>query len=138
MINSFSGEYRWLSNFWPCCVILDGMQFNSVEAAYVAAKTLCIETRKKIQSMDSAGKCKKFGKSLALRGDWEYVKIDVMRDLLSQKFAKDTDLAKKLILTGSQEIVEGNTWGDTFWGVCGGVGENNLGKLIMQIRDSIK
>jgi predicted NAD-dependent protein-ADP-ribosyltransferase YbiA (DUF1768 family) len=36
--------------------------------------------------------------------------------------------------TGDEELVEGNWWNDTFWGVCNGVGENNLGKLLMKIR----
>jgi predicted NAD-dependent protein-ADP-ribosyltransferase YbiA (DUF1768 family) len=33
------------------------------------------------------------------------------------------------------EIVEENSWGDTFWGVSGGKGRNELGKLLMKIRD---
>ena len=32
-ITHFRGPYRWLSNFWPATVTLDGMEFSSVELA---------------------------------------------------------------------------------------------------------
>lgn len=133
-ILQFQGENRWLSNFWPCTVDLDGMIFSSTEAAYVAAKTKCMDTRRKIQALEKPGDAKKLGRSLHLREDWDDVKLDVMRGLLRQKFAHGTALGNKLIATGDCLIVEGNTWGDTFWGVCRGRGENHLGRLIMEIR----
>lgn len=43
-------------------------------------------------------------------------------------------LSEMLEATGDAELIEGNHWGDTFWGVCNGVGQNNLGKLLMAIR----
>lgn len=36
--------------------------------------------------------------------------------------------------TGESILIEKNTWGDTYFGVCNGVGENNLGKDLMSIR----
>lgn len=33
---------------------------------------------------------------------------------------------------------EGNTWDDTYWGVCKGVGTNYLGKLLMIVRNDLK
>lgn len=35
---------------------------------------------------------------------------------------------------GDAELIEGNTWGDRIWGVCDGVGENRLGKILMRVR----
>lgn len=137
-ILEFQGQHRWLSNFWPCVVELEGMQFQSVEAAYVAAKTTCMITRKEIQQLASAGDCKRYGRKLKLRPDWEEVKLEIMRQLLQQKFAKGSDLAIKLLKTGDCKIIEGNSWGDTFWGVCRGVGSNHLGNLIMVIRSQLK
>lgn len=138
MINSFTGEYRWLSNFWPCDVTFEGMDYSTVEAAYVAAKTLDTEIRKQIQSLSTPGKCKSFGRKIKLRDDWRDVRIDVMRSLLLQKFSYGTELATKLIDTGDCEIVEGNEWGDTFWGVSGGHGSNHLGKILMDIRRQLQ
>ncbi len=136
-ITSFQGEYRWLSNFWPAKVELDGMIFNSVEHAYVAAKTLDMEVRKQIQNIERPGEVKKLGRSIPLRSDWEEIKLQVMENLLCQKFLGHSDLKRSLLGTGKYNIIEGNTWNDIFWGVCKGRGENHLGKLIMKIRSEI-
>ena len=40
--------------------------------------------------------------------------------------------------TGDAELVEGNTWNDTYWGVCNGVGHNHLGKILMQVRQELQ
>ena len=60
-----------------------------------------------------------------------------MEDFLRQKFT-DSDLKEKLLATGDAELIEGNHWGDVIWGVCNGIGENNLGKLLMNIRNDLK
>lgn len=49
-----------------------------------------------------------------------------------------SDLRKKLLATGDAELVENNTCGDVFWGICDGVGENHLGKILMLVRDRLK
>jgi hypothetical protein len=61
------------------------------------------------------------------------VKLDVMLGLLRRKFTQ-LDLRRQLLATGDAELIEDNDWGDHFWGVCMGVGENHLGKLLMQVR----
>lgn len=67
------------------------------------------------------------------REDWALVKRDIMLDILRLKFATPF-MRDKLNATGERPLVEGNTWGDTYWGVCRGRGENHLGKILMQIR----
>lgn len=134
MIDSFSGKYRFLSNFYPAKVSLDGWDFPTVEHAFQAAKTLDSNKRRQIQQAASPGDAKRLGRTVNLRADWEDVKIDVMRQLLRRKFA-DPFLLSQLLATGTEELIEGNWWRDTFWGVCNGVGENHLGKLLMEIRD---
>ena len=59
-----------------------------------------------------------------------------MRDLLRNKFS-EPDLAARLLATGSTELIEGNNWNDTFWGVCRGRGRNMLGQLLMEVREEI-
>jgi ribA/ribD-fused uncharacterized protein len=136
-ILQFQGEYRWLSNFWPASVEYDGEVYSSVECAYQAAKTLDLEKRKLIQAQ-TAGMAKKIGKGLIVRKDWNEIKIGVMLALLRQKFLNDPKLGERLLATGDRELIEGNWWGDTFWGVCRGFGENRLGKLIMSVREELK
>lgn len=137
-IAAFTDEHRFLSNFWPAVVSLPGDPnvYASVEHAYQAAKSLDADQRWAISMARTAGGAKRLGKTVRLRPDWERVKLDVMLDLLRQKFIH-ADLAKLLRATGTAELVEGNTWGDTFWGVCNGVGENHLGRLLMQVRTEI-
>ena len=134
IIDSFSGNHRFLSNFWPCSVMLDGEEYQSVEHAYVAAKTTDIVLRSIIQDCPTAGKVKQLGRKIKLRADWEEIKLSVMEDLLRQKFSEKT-LKQRLLETKGYELIEGNHWNDTFWGVCNGVGSNNLGKLLMKIRE---
>jgi predicted NAD-dependent protein-ADP-ribosyltransferase YbiA (DUF1768 family) len=76
------------------------------------------------------------GQKVTLRKDWEGVKIQVMRDVLRLKFA-NPGLRDRLLETGDRELIEGNTWGDTFWGVCRGSGKNWLGQLLMELRGEL-
>ena len=137
MIKELQGEYRFLSNFWPAVVELDGVKYPTVEHAYQAAKTLDLEQRAKIAASSTPGVAKREGKKVVIRQDWDEVKIPTMRSLLQQKF-QIASLRRKLLATGDQEIQEGNTWGDRFWGICRGSGQNHLGKLLMVVREEIQ
>ena len=137
-ISTFSGTYRWLSNFWPCTIYFEGEVYKSVEAAYVASKTEDEELRLQIRNLETPGQAKRFGYKLQLSNSWKAQRLEIMEYLLSQKFKPGSDLAKKLLATGSVELIETNVWGDTFWGVCDGKGDNNLGKLLMKIRSELK
>lgn len=136
-ITEFTGNYRFLSNFWPGLVLLDGRQYYSVEAAYQASKTNDLALRVPFEQY-SPVEAKRAGKYLTLRPDWESVKLDVMLGLLKQKFAPGSKLYDDLLQTKPLHIQEGNYWGDKYWGVClkTGTGENHLGRLLMQLRDT--
>lgn len=137
-IKYFSGEYRWLSNFWSCFVVLDGKTYPSTENAFQAAKTLDEQLRAPFREY-FPGKAKKEGRMLKLRPDWESVKLSVMEDLNRQKFTKNAELFEKLLATGDVELIEGNDWRDTYWGVDDRLGgQNNLGKLLMRIRAELR
>ena len=132
-ITSFQGEFRWLSNFAPVEVVFDGESYSSTEHAYQAAKTLDPEERKLVQSQPTPGQAKRMGRQITVRKDWLEVKENVMLDLTRQKYAQEP-YRSKLRATGDCEIEAGNTWGDTFWGVCRGRGQNKLGQILMRIR----
>lgn len=137
-IVSFTDEHRFLSNFWPVEVFFEGNVYSSVEHAYVAAKTISEEEREIIRNLDTPGKVKRYGRTIELRDDWDKVKISVMHNLLIQKFKAGSQLHDMLMATGNRNLIEGNSWKDTFWGECPlGYGENNLGKLLMSIRDDV-
>lgn len=137
VIDKFDGtEYGFLSNFYSSPIQYEGIVYPTVEHMFQALKALDIETRKKIANAATPGQAKRLGRSVALREDWEEVKVDVMRTALQLKFS-DPTLRAKLIATGDAELIEGNTWNDRFWGVCRGSGKNMLGLLLMELRSSL-
>jgi ribA/ribD-fused uncharacterized protein len=137
MISSFSGEFAFLSNFHPARVVFDGVVFPTVEHAFQAAKSTNREDWCFIAALRTAGQAKRAGRKVQLREDWEHIKIDVMTELVFQKFS-DPDLRQQLLATGDRELVEGNTWNDRFWGVCKGKGENHLGKILTFVRKHLR
>lgn len=151
-INSFSGDYAFLSNFYPSRMYAvfmgdhktkndkdaDYISVPTVEHAYQASKAVNYEDFRKVCSAKSPGESKRAGRSVKqILQKWDTVKFYAMEYYLTVKFSEKpfTDL---LLSTGDAELIEGNTWGDTIWGVCNGKGENHLGKLLMKIREDLK
>lgn len=136
-IGPFVGSARFLSNFFPVQIRFEGMSYPSVEHAFQAAKTLRADERQRIRACPTAAEAKQTGRTLSLRPDWETIKLEVMEQLLRQKFTTHAALRDQLKSTRPHALVEDNTWGDTFWGVCKGQGANHLGRLLMSIRDEL-
>jgi len=134
-ITSFSGKWSFLSNFSTSPVMYDKELYPTVEHAFQAAKTLNLDERQKIQKAKTPGAAKRLGRAVKMRDDWNKIKIGVMDELLRQKFDRNKEDYFKLVHTRNRELIEGNTWGDTFWGQVNGKGSNNLGLLIMRIRN---
>lgn len=137
MITKFTGQYKFLSNFFACEVEYEGIAYPSSEHAFQAAKTLDRNERIKIARASSPGMAKTLGRHVSLRRDWEETKDSIMEEILRIKFS-NPELKDKLLRTGDSRLVEGNTWGDVYWGVCGNKGKNKLGKLLMKVRESLK
>lgn len=139
----FRNQWLFLSNFYPCQIKDQGHQFLNVEAAYQAAKLKDgLGLRVAFQHL-SGGQAKQLVRALkpvTLDPAFDDKKLRVMHRLLLQKFnpKSRSELADRLIATGDTDLVEDNDWGDTFWGRCNGVGENHLGKLLMQIRRTLQ
>lgn len=140
MIDRFDGDYRFLSNFWflENPVVWEGRAYWTVETAFQSAKTLVPSEIALFSEDISPGKAKALGRRVTLRPDWESVKVEVMSDLVMQKFLNNPDLASALLDTGTQPLIEGNTWNDTFWGVCRGKGQNYLGRILMSVREHLR
>ena len=137
-ITSFKGIYHFLSNFYLCDIELNGKIYPSLEHAFQATKTHCLADRESIRNASTPAYAKRLGLKVVLRADWEAVKLSIMKRLVSNKFALNKELADLLRQTGDAELIEGNNWGDAFWGVCGGVGRNHLGKILMEVREEIR
>jgi len=140
-IKGFFGDYRFLSNFWPCFypISYNGFEFHYVENAFMAAKSLDEDDQKKFIDLKPA-EAKKLGRTIKLRDDWETVKFDFMFWFNLQKFNENSGLKEKLLATGDRYLEETNHWGDKIWGydVKTNAGENNLGKILMRVRSLLK
>lgn len=137
MIDHFDGEYKFLSNFYPSPIEALGTVYPTVEHAYQAAKTRDVLEQIKIRNAPTPGNAKRLGQKIKLKPDWHLHKQRVMEGLLKQKFAHP-ELRAMLMATEGHDLVEGNYWGDTYWGIYNGKGHNHLGKLLMSIRNGIR
>lgn len=134
-ITSFSGKYDFLSNMFVCLLVdMDGAEYRSSEHYYQSHKTLDVRERYLIQTAKTPMNSRTLGKKCELRPDWNDVKDQVMETALRLKFNNEY-LRNKLIETYPHDLVEGNHWGDTYWGVCDDRGQNRLGHLLMKIRN---
>lgn len=145
VIDSFRGEFDFLSNFSNHGVIVFGRLWKTAEHAYQAAKTNDPNERAWIAMQETPGKAKKAGSKKGLNGDkitlidgWDDVKVDIMRIIVRRKFKLNNAIRTKLIATGDAELIEGNWWHDEFWGVCNGRGENHLGRILMELREEFR
>jgi len=136
-ITSFDGENEFLSNFFESSVEYEGLTFKTNEHAFQAAKVLNIRTRIEFQIL-TPGQAKRKGRKVLLRSDWENVKDSIMENLVRIKFTTNEDLKRKLLNTDEEELIEGNNWHDTYWGICNGKGKNKLGKILMKVREELK
>lgn len=136
MITSFCGEYFFLSNFYNAPVTWRGVTYKNNEAAFQSAKARSHAGRARFACLNPS-EAKRRGRSIPLRPDWEEIKYDVMYEVCMAKFSQNPDLKDKLLATGNRHLEEGNTWGDTVWGTVNGVGQNNLGKILMRVRGEL-
>lgn len=136
-IDSFKGEHGFLSNFYSSPIIYKDTLFPHVEGAFQAAKCAKKADFLAISEMNFPNQAKKAGQSVKLREDWEDTKRKVMLKLVRLKFEIPA-LRIKLLETGNAQLVEGNFWNDTYWGVCKGEGKNYLGKILMKVRDELR
>lgn len=127
-----------LSNMSLSTIELHGLRWASVEHYYQAMKAILPEEREAIRLAPTPGQAKKLGRRCQLRPNWEEIKIQVMRTGLRAKFVPSNADGRYLISTGQALLIEGNTWGDKFWGCVGGIGENWLGHLLMARRAEVR
>jgi ribA/ribD-fused uncharacterized protein len=141
-VYGFFGPFRFLSNFHVVQIPYNGLVYPSTEAAYMSAKTTDRSIHKLLTQARNPSDARKIGKTLVLREGWDDMRLEVMEEVNRIKYSQ-TDyfdsmkLRDMLKVTTPAVLVEANWWGDTFWGECNGIGENNLGKILMKIRESL-
>lgn len=136
-ITKFDGDYAFLSNFFMAPVRYH-FDYTNAEAAYQSRKAADAADILKFTEY-GPGMAKKMKRHLKKRADWNDVRVAFMRDIVYAKFMQNPELAARLKATGTEELVEGNHWRDTFWGVNEntGEGQNILGKILMEVRANL-
>lgn len=139
MIDRFKGEYDYLSNRYACKFVWQGLRYGNAEAAFQSSKCTD-ETGRKVFCNCSADKAALKGKDIVPASGWENERLDIMESILTAKFEQNPSLMKRLLDTGNTLLINGNSKRETFWGIdlYSWQGENNLGKILMTIRDKEK
>lgn len=146
--DAFSGIYFFLSNFYERSVQYNGFVYPTSEHAFAAQKTLDHYQRKIIATAKSPGEAKALGRRCTLRTNWEEIKDGVMLRVVRDKFTRYEDLGQRLLDTGYAELIEWNSWNDTYWGkvvLKGDIlgqpkefGKNQLGRILMRVRTELR
>jgi hypothetical protein len=142
MINKFDGKYRFLSNFYPAPTRIGMYIYPTVENAYQACKCDDPDDFEQFLTL-TPGQAKRAGRRVRLSPEFESRKLDLMYSLVRSKFVNE-ELAQMLLDTGEEELVEGNTWHDCFWGSCncilcnGKEKHNHLGRILMRVREELR
>lgn len=139
MICQFRDDYYFMSNFYPFKLIYNGIEYQNTEAAFQAQKCKYLSERNQFSKLNPS-EAKRLGRRVELRPDWEQVKDGIMYNIVLTKFSSDEYLAYKLLETGEEVLMEGNTWKDTYWGVDLDTmeGKNKLGLILMKVRDVLR
>ena len=141
--------YGWLGNMAPYPIQFNGQTWRTSEALFQALRFENLEIREVIRDqqspMSAKMKAKPFREQMVIV-PCSPQDLDNMRLCIRLKFDQHSTLKEKLVRTGDHEIIEdiGSRSGarHLFWGAkkINGLwqGENNMGKLLMELRESYK
>lgn len=131
----FRGRYWFLSNFYPCSIEIDGLQYESAEAAFQGQKNS--QYAHMFTGSVTPLEAKRLGKRVPIDvGEWNTRRLSVMGKVVRAKFEQNPKL-QQLLLATTEPIVEDNNWGDTYWGKCRGIGSNHLGQILQEVRSRL-
>ena len=133
VIRSFEGKYEFLSNAYQKELVHYGITFQNAEAAYQASKPEQRDIIRKLFSKLNAHDAKKMGQQLVIRENWDS-EIE-MYEVLWDKFSQSPELSAMLMATKDAVLAPEGI--GTFWGIENGTGENNLGNILMQVRENL-
>lgn len=137
-IDNFNGYFDFLNNEYPCQVFFDGLLFKSVSYAYQASRSTERHIREKISLADTPAELYEIASKIDDPENWNSKRLRMMEAIVRDKFRRNRDLRERLKATGDRELA--NTYSDAtisniFWGIVEGKGQNQLGRLLEQIRN---
>lgn len=129
--------YGFLNNFKKARMFIYSKWWNNVETPYQSRKCSIPEEAIWIWESKTPREARDRGQLVQMVSDWDKIKVGVMKQCVMAKFLQHTDLRAQLMATGDEELIEDSPV-DNFWGQINGVGQNNLGKVLMEVREAIK
>lgn len=134
--------YAELENKYPSPITYDGITYPSAENAFQATRFKDYSERRRFSYFAPYEAEYKGAKFRSTVPDWDNEKYDIMYNILKIKFS-DPIFKKRLLDTGNQTIIIKNRNHEHEWGTCTcsrcrGAGNNNLGKLLMQLRSELR
>jgi ribA/ribD-fused uncharacterized protein len=134
------GYYGCFSNYYLINFELDGYIWKSSEHYFQAQKFINTEYFEMIRQTNTAKEAAKIGRNrdLPIIKNWDNIRISIMKKALLAKFQQNIFIQQKLLETNDMNLIE-NAPRDYFW-ACGldRTGENQFGKLLMIVRNTIK
>ena len=137
----YEQEFYPFSNFSSFKLNWNGYDWMTSEHAYHSEKFInnpkIIEQLKQSRSAHDAMVIAYANKN-KYRDDWDEIKLDIMKSILTAKVEQHPYVKKKLLESGDKELIE-NSWRDDFWGWGQNKdGQNHLGKIWMKVREEFK
>ncbi len=140
-IDFYERDLYVLSNFSSHMVVYGGVTYQTSEHAYHCQRFFGQPAiQAEIRSTTSAHDAFRLAQSKRhwQDPDWNDRKRKTMRSILFAKADQHEYVRRKLLGTGSQQLVEGS-WRDSYWGIGESEdGDNWMGKLWMEVREELR
>lgn len=136
----YEGPWDFLSNASSFAVEWQGHLCSTSEHAYQAERFLDKALRQRICEARSVHDAKKIAQSerSRIRGDWIFIKVGIMEQILRAKLEQHPHIRERLIGSGDVEIIK-HSMEDPFWGIGPDQnGKNHLGKIWMNLREEAR
>ncbi|MDE6089848.1 MAG: NADAR family protein [Duncaniella sp.] len=146
--NSYN-EHFLLSNMYPVVIEYKGMKYYGVDNLYhyllffqhPGVQSKIMKKSKGICANYQAKKISEDNKEL-IKGITDSQKVNLLKKCMRLKYEQSQHCKDYLLSTENKQLIEFAYWGDTFWGCTlkNGeyVGENNCGKILMELRDELR
>ncbi|MCC6584716.1 MAG: NADAR family protein [Chitinophagales bacterium] len=132
---SRKGKYGFFSNYYFSPIVINSIEYPTLEHYYQASKSDNLIDHLKIASVSTPEEAKELSKGVSIKTNWDTIKIPIMYRCIHAKFTQNNKLRDKLIKTKGKVIIEHGP--DKFWGHDGQDGNNYLGRILMMVRDQM-
>lgn len=136
--------YGAFSNLYRRAIVFEDQVFKTSEHAYQAGKARKPEVKAWLMAAPSPALLAMAAHGLYywdIAPGWSRTKFDRMRAVLEAKFSQHEDLRDLLLSTGDAKLIETATVDNPvnrLWGEVNGVGENMLGRMLMELRAKLR